>query len=441
VKVVLAGFNTDREHGTATPETISAAYARISRDPRPVGQLRADAASEVEKARASNRTIVFEYGHGSIAEHAVFNFDVTGISRLATEALQWFRLASFTEKSQRYIRIGEDWHMPENLPPGTESVYAETVNGLFETYRALYQGLRDNGAPAETAKEDARYALPLATTSQMGMTVNARELEHMFRRFSAHPLAEVRELGELLHAEASSVAPSLFLFTEPSGMDELAVRQTRPRPGAGAGVLLDSSDGDSRVGAQLIQAGEGVSLERAARSWESLDDEARRKLFDSVYDSLGVHDAVPRSWETFRARFEVVISATAYAQLKRHRMSTQMVSRYDPGLGCTVPPSVERAGLTGLLAGAMETSRKAWEAVGGDAADYLLTNAHRRRVTLQMNGRELYHFSRLREDVHAQWDIRSIAGAMLDLVREAAPLTMKFAGGKSGIGLPGGQVE
>ncbi len=82
---------------------MAAAYARISRNPRPVNELRRIARSEVEKARASNRNIVFEMGHSSIAEHAVFNLDILGVSRLLVEEIEKFRLASYTEKSQRYV--------------------------------------------------------------------------------------------------------------------------------------------------------------------------------------------------------------------------------------------------------------------------------------------------------------------------------------------------
>lgn len=48
-----------------------------------------------------------------------------------------------------------------------------------------------------------------------------------------------------------------------------------------------------------------------------------------------------------------------------------------------------------------------------------------------MNGRELYHYSRLREDAHAQWDIRNIAHRMLAALREKAPYTCMLTGGKS----------
>ena len=60
--VILAGYNIDYEiirriaaehpeRQDLTPETVAAAYARISRNPRPVNELRTLARGEVEKAR------------------------------------------------------------------------------------------------------------------------------------------------------------------------------------------------------------------------------------------------------------------------------------------------------------------------------------------------------------------------------------------------------
>jgi len=70
-----------------TPETISASAARISRDPRPINELRKEARADVKKARESNKAIIFTSGHKSIAEHAFFNFDIMGVSRRAVEEL------------------------------------------------------------------------------------------------------------------------------------------------------------------------------------------------------------------------------------------------------------------------------------------------------------------------------------------------------------------
>src|SRR5512137_1249702 len=152
MKVLLAGYNIDtrvmeelrgrRKLATLTPETISAAYARISRSRKTVDDLRAEARQEIAKSRRSNRRIIFEMGHHSVAEHAVFNFDVLGISRRAVEELEGFRLGSYTEKSQRYVTLRGDYVIPAELKP-TRFVprFRETVAAQNRLYRDLFQKL------------------------------------------------------------------------------------------------------------------------------------------------------------------------------------------------------------------------------------------------------------------------------------------------------------
>ncbi len=64
------------------------------------------------------------------------------------------------------------------------------------------------------------------------------------------------------------------------------------------------------------------------------------------------------------------------------------------------------------------------------AAPYILTNAHRKRILIQVNARELYHISRLREDTHAQWDIQNLSRAMTKEAKKVMPLTLGLIGGK-----------
>jgi flavin-dependent thymidylate synthase len=474
--VILAGYNVDVEvlealrRGEAagdalTPETISAAYARISRDPSPVTELRRRARAQVGRSRASNQKIVFEMGHHSIAEHAAFNFDLLDVSRLAIEAIESHRLASYTEKSQRYIRIGEDLAVPaEVTDAGLEAPFRAYGERCFGRYKTLLDGLVGRGIDEKLAGEDARYVLPLATTGQLGMTVNARTLERMILRFSAHPLHEVRALGGLLLDQARPIAPSLLLFYEP-GPYELrraadvadAVDSMRPtvnRPlAAGAPevpsgratvnpspvtLLHSTPDGDARILAALAQPSLGGSAEDALAFVLALDDTGRGRLFDATTRHLGIHDALPRELEHGVMTFEVVTSAAAFGQLKRHRMSSQTPMPYDPGLGLTVPPAVEGAGLAGVVVEAAADAEATFASLGGPAAPvaaYALLNAHRRRVLLTLNLRELYHVSRLREDAHAQWDIRQIAGEMSCQARGAFPVCGALLGGKDKVAL------
>ena len=60
----------------------------------------------------------------------------------------------------------------------------------------------------------------------------------------------------------------------------------------------------------------------------------------------------------------------------------------------------------------------------------MLTNAHRRRMRLKLNAREMYHIARLRADAHAQWDIRRLSEKMLGQARRVMPLTLAMACGK-----------
>jgi flavin-dependent thymidylate synthase len=477
VKIVLAGYNVDAEvvgelkrasppRDDVTPETLSAAYARISRDPRPADQLRAAARTEVEKARRSNRNIIFAMGHHSVAEHAVFNFDVIGVSRLAIEDLERFRLCSFTEKSQRYIKLGEDFVVPAEVrEAGLEGPFSSAVRKQNALYHRLYDRLRPhvfarNESAAKDprnhsvldgwAKEDARYIVSLAVQGQLGMTVNARNLEFLIRRFASKPLAELREIGSRLHALAREVAPSIVLFTEGAEFDAETLRDVggafsgsgtagRPRrtgkgrPFRPVRLVQSSPDADERLLAALAFAVSGDPYDIClGRAWV-MEAAEKMSAVKAAFRRMEFFDFPLREFEFPELTFELVVSASCFAQLKRHRMATLTVQPYDPGLGVTVPPSVAEIGAEGefmeVIAGTEEIHARLRKVVGG-AADYILTNAHRRRALLKINARELYHVSRLREDASAQWEIRRLAGGMSALARKAMPLTCLMLGGK-----------
>jgi len=476
MRVVLAGYNVDssvieelKRHAPpredVTPETLSASYARISRDPRPADELRAAARAEVDRARRSNRTIIFKMGHHSVAEHAVFNFDVIGVSRLAIEEIERFRLCSFTEKSQRYITLGEDHVVPEEVRrAGLQALFEDTVKAQNALYRRLYKQLRPyifgkyreeardprNHAVLDGwAKEDARYAVSLATEGQLGMTINARNLELLIRRFSAKSLAEVRALNAELYRLAKEVAPSILLFTEAGDFDAktygdiaAAAEGIAASPSAGPRrgsrekeVVLAGhpADGDDRILAALLYSAGRLSYTEGLSRVKAAGARRRRGLIRLALERMEFYDFPLREFEHADLTYDLVVSASCFAQLKRHRMATLTTQRYDPALGVTVPPSVREIGAEKeFLATVARTdeAHAALEKGAGPAADYVLTNAHRRRALLKLNIRELYHMSRLREDATAQWEIRRTTAEMSRLAKRAMPLACLLLGGK-----------
>jgi flavin-dependent thymidylate synthase len=481
MRIVLAGYNVDSEvlaelkrnspaRDDVTPETLSASYARISRDPRPADELRAAARQEVERARRSNQAIIFKMGHHSVAEHAVFNFDIIGVSRLALEEVEKFRLCSYTEKSQRYIKLGDDFVIPAEIrQAGLEKVFLKTIRAqnmlyhrlyeklrpyLFNKYKELAENPKNHAALEGWAKEDARYAVSLATQGQVGLTANARNLELLVRRFAAKNLAEVREMGGRIASLAREVAPSIILFVEATDYDARTRAELResaqcliaPKGKARAGARLRTStgeeavslagatlDGDDRIIAALLHSAGGMPYDLCLKKTRWLNPAEKSLIVKTALRRMEFHDFPPREFEYADLTFSLTVSASCFAQLKRHRMATLTAQDYDPSLGVTVPPSVEAVGAGGEFQRLTRLTDETYAALqprAGPAAAYVLTNAHRRRVLLKVNVRELYHISRLREDPSAQWEIREIAGRMSGLARKEMPLAAMLLGGK-----------
>ena len=469
MQVRVAGYNVDVDElgklrdaaaklgVVLTPETLSAAYARISKHDVDVDVLRRMAVEDVDRARGSNQAIVFDQGHASIAEHAVFNVDVMGLSRLAIEELEAQRIASYTEKSQRYVRLGDDYVVPEELPGLLRADFQAAVRGSREAHEALVEALRDHWRvldPApddegarrdwrrrrrERIREDARYAATLAATGQLGMTMNARSVETASRRMMASPLSEVRAVAANLVEEVRRIAPSLIRYTEATPV-EIWKRAPGPLPSmevAGPAVEVrlvePPADGDLRVAAACLVEKRGGSFLAALEALRGTPG-AAAELLQELREHVGMHDPMPRGFEMVRLDFDLVCSASCFAQLKRHRIATVIPGPYDPALGITVPPHVKEAGAGGILHRHADLAGALFHRLSGELGPhvgaYALTNAHRRRVLFSCHLRELVHLSRLRMDAHAQWDIRALSTEMCRQVAEAMPLAGSFLAGK-----------
>lgn len=477
MEVLLAGYNVDTDvidelkkdapgRQDVTPETLSAAYARISRDPRPINELRKASREEVEKSRKSNSSIIFKMGHHSVAEHAVFNFDLIGVSRLAVESIEHHRLCSFTEKSQRYITLESDFVIPHEIGNSSyKDPYIRLIGEMSALYVKLNEKLQEHVFKKHAelakdpknktllegwAKEDARYITPLATAAQLGLTVNARNLELVFRRAASQKLSEVKEISKKMYSLVEKIAPSIILFTEANDYDSLtydAVKSQLPRTNSQVSSkpqppnprpreveLVDyTKDADNMLVASLLYSVTLKSLSECVEQAKKMTAGEKEGLVKETGRHMQLYDTTLREFENVDLTFDVVLSSSCFAQLKRHRMATIIAQPYDPALGLMVPPAIEEIGMSSEF---KEIAKKAedlfakMETVMPLAAPYILTNAHRRRVIFKCNARELYHVSRLREDAHAQWDIQNISRLMSEAAKKAMPLTMMFIGGK-----------
>ena len=99
---------------TPDPDSLVAAAARLCYSDIAVFDL-----LEKESATLSVRLLkeLRLSGHHSPFEHASFTFGVDGLSRVASHQLVRHRVASFSQQSQRYVKIDDDEGGGVIIPP------------------------------------------------------------------------------------------------------------------------------------------------------------------------------------------------------------------------------------------------------------------------------------------------------------------------------------
>jgi len=448
---------------TLTPETISAAYARISRSPKTIPELRKQSVEDIAESRKTNKTVIFGMGHKSVAEHSQFNFDVMNVSRLAVEKIEEKRLCGYTEKSQRYVTLDGDFLVPKEIIQAGPKIaerfidlvtnvqnkfYFDNLKALQEwhakqDYHELFAALgifdkkdRQAATIEGLGKEDARYTLPMATLAQLGMTISARNLEVLITSLRSSNVAEFQDIGEALFKPVDGFAPSVIKYTEPTDyfaktrpelkslieeiiwaheeqISKFSINESK-NSGEKNVLILNGLDVDSSIIAGLIFSSSSLSYQTAYFLAEQLlGPSEQKRIFDKSVKYKTKHDPMLREYELGDRVAEITLSSSAFAQLKRHRMNTLIAQDYDPTLGFTVPESIIAIGKEKEFEEIMGMTNEFYYDLKGNpktanVADYILTNAHRRRVLLDANNRQVYAIAMERENLPAQWDIRRI---------------------------------
>ncbi|PZS05734.1 MAG: FAD-dependent thymidylate synthase [Chloroflexi bacterium] len=163
--------------------------------------------------------------HGSVLEHAVWNFIVTGVSRSFTHELVRHRAGwAYSQLSQRYVDESDtDFVEPTIIAsdPELHGTCLRAVETSHQAYRSLAEGLREKiereqpdlkpRDKRKRAREAARSVLPNATETKIFISANARALRH-FVEYRGAPDAEpeIRRVALAVLEIMRQEAPSLF---------------------------------------------------------------------------------------------------------------------------------------------------------------------------------------------------------------------------------------
>lgn len=175
-------------------------------------------------------------GHESTVEHVSFTFGIEGVSRACTHQLVRHRIASYSQKSQRYVNEnGFEFITPPEIEaiPEAKALYDEEMKRITESYEKIAdiltashtakfvsEGLDEKTAASKARKlanEDARFVLPNACETKIVVTMNVRSLFNFFRhRCCMRAQWEIRAVADEMLRLCCEAAPNVFKYAGPS---------------------------------------------------------------------------------------------------------------------------------------------------------------------------------------------------------------------------------
>lgn len=205
--------------------------------------------------------MILGVGHGSVLEHSTITFGIEGVSRSLSHQLVRHRMASYSQKSQRYVKEGQfEYIIPKPIQDNvdaeyvfikhmenTQKVYDEIVESLLEELidghleknpeHIMIQRMEENKLYEITefcdlfkevdkqtyskfekqAIENARYVLPNACETKIQATMNVRALFNFFKeRLCERSQEEIRELAYQMWLACMEVSPTIFKHAVPT---------------------------------------------------------------------------------------------------------------------------------------------------------------------------------------------------------------------------------
>ncbi len=330
----------------------------------------------------------------------------------------------------------------------------------------------------------ARYLLPLATNTSLGQIVSARTLENQISRLLASEFAEVRSLGERLKAAAAEpawnvghdearvlceevgsvditcgsrlrdvllrpvkTAPTLVKYSAPNKyaiVTRAEMRQAAAELMAGQAMedapvvdlVEDSGSLEVELATSLLYAESHYSWHQLQRTVAGLDSQKIAEIVALGVKHRGPHDELPRAFSAGQSfRFDILMDIGGFRDMHRHRRCVQLIQPYIDAHGYETPvcpgqPTLAEAGLDQTYIAAMDAAHAAYralrEAVGPEAAAYLLPLGTRVRAVFKMDFAEALYIAELRSGVAGHFSYRRVAWEMYRAVARRHPALASY---------------
>lgn len=219
---------------TPEPEKVIATAAKLCYSSSDISTLQEGLTEE----KVTNFIdMLMSLGHESPVEHVTFTFGIEGISRACSHQLVRHRIASYSQKSQRYVNEEKfNYITPPEIDKDFDALvlYDECMDYIQDCYErirdilitrherklVLEKGLEVAEAHKQATKlanEDARFVLPNACETKIIVTMNVRSLLNFFaHRCCNRSQWEIHNVANEMLKLCYQVAPHIFAKAGPN---------------------------------------------------------------------------------------------------------------------------------------------------------------------------------------------------------------------------------
>lgn len=178
------------------------------------------------KGRSDAKTYlknILDQNHGSVLEHAQYNFVITGVSRTFSHEHVRHRVGiAISQRSSRYVKESDSNPIRQELidnNPEAKEIWEKAMQQSKESYDKILQLIAedlkavvpDSTMRIKLARSAARSVLPHATETCIFWSANARALRHYIDlRTSEHAEVEIRRVAFLILKIMQVEAPNIF---------------------------------------------------------------------------------------------------------------------------------------------------------------------------------------------------------------------------------------
>ena len=309
-----------------------------------------------------------EYGDDSVAQLGGVHLACEQSSQLLAKALEWGRLAAYLEQSTRYMRyddqpggrVARDGAPRARRHAGGRAVRRVPRRGVHDL-RPHVRADAKPGSKERYPKQDGdsdfvyrqtimaktcdtlRVLLPAGTRSNLGIYATGQSYEQLLMRLAVHPLAEMREYGELMKVELRKVIPEFLkrVDVEERGVawsrywraNHERVEELTARVLSDAGAKPEHRDevtlvdidpeGEAKIAAAVLYASSNLPDDQLLALARSMPrEQVAAILRASVGDRSNRRHKPGRAWERTGYRFDVLCDYGAFRDLQRHRPLT-----------------------------------------------------------------------------------------------------------------------